>query len=464
MEFSAPTQGERLSLYHLAQAFAPDADRAELRAEGRAAVVTMEKGGRILTERTPYPADETEKHGRAAAAGLAFAKAALAFGGETPPYGTLTGVRPVKVALRLLSAGKSPAEAVRLLTERYLVSPEKAALLTDLARIEEREARPAEVMLYVSIPFCPTRCRYCSFISSAAPRHLAMIPDYLRLLETDLALAGGAVRAAGKSVSAVYVGGGTPGILTAPQLERLLKTVRAAVPLEPGAEVTVEIGRPDTVTAEKLSVLESEGVGRVCVNPQSTRDDVLALAGRSHTAADFFRAVEEAKKHPFTINCDLIAGLAGDDAAGFLRSVGDVIALGVENLTIHALCRKKSAAGRADDAGFPGIRDAVAEAHRLCIENGLLPYYLYRQKMAAAGLENLGFAKEGRLCRYNLCMMEDLASIAACGAGAIGKTVRGGEAPIRRFPQPKYPFEYLAAPERIVALHGAFQKALEELP
>ena len=428
MEFSAPTQGERLSLYHLAQAFAPDADRAELRAEGRAAVVTMEKGGRILTERTPYPADETEKHGRAAAAGLAFAKAALAFGGETPPYGTLTGVRPVKVALRLLSAGKSPAEAVRLLTERYLVSPEKAALLTDLARIEEREARPAEVMLYVSIPFCPTRCRYCSFISSAAPRHLAMIPDYLRLLETDLALAGGAVRAAGKSVSAVYVGGGTPGILTAPQLERLLKTVRAAVPLEPGAEVTVEIGRPDTVTAEKLSVLESEGVGRVCVNPQSTRDDVLALAGRSHTAADFFRAVEEAKKHPFTINCDLIAGLAGDDA------------------------------------GFPGIRDAVAEAHRLCIENGLLPYYLYRQKMAAAGLENLGFAKEGRLCRYNLCMMEDLASIAACGAGAIGKAVRGGEAPIRRFPQPKYPFEYLAAPDRIVALHGAFQKALEELP
>ena len=236
-----------------------------------------------------------------------------------PPYGTLTGVRPVKVALRYWREGRS--ETTRILREKFLVSPTKADLLANLAETEARETNRDEVMLYVSIPFCPSRCRYCSFISSSAPDHLALIPKYLDLLKQELALTGEGLALLGKRVSAVYVGGGTPGVLSAEQIRDLVGSIR----MEFGnkiPEFTFEIGRPDTVTDEKLSVLAEAGVDRICINPQTTRDAVLRVNGRSHSAIDFFDAMERAKAHSFrTVNCDLIAGLAGDDRAGVLASV-----------------------------------------------------------------------------------------------------------------------------------------------
>ncbi len=462
MEILAKIEAERLELYHLAQAFSvSDATRIRRQDEADRAVVTITRNGKVFTGKALFGEGGDGKAGKNASAGLAFARAAEMAGGVIPPYGTLTGVRPVKVALRYVNDEKE--EAVRLLTSRFLVAPDKASLLYDLAEIEKREAKRDEVMLYVSVPFCPTRCRYCSFISSAAPKHLALIPAYLELLKRDLALTGEALSRQGRKISAVYVGGGTPGVLTERQLKELTDSIEKnfgkGIP-----EYTVELGRPDTVTKEKLAVLAAAGVDRVCINPQTTRNDVLRQNGRAHTAQDFFRAMEEARAFPFrAINCDLIAGLDGDGAEGFLASVKDVLSLQPENVTIHALCRKKAAADQTDRVeGFPGLAPAMEKAHKLCMEAGLFPYYLYRQKMAVAGLENLGFAKAGTLSRYNLCMMEDLCHVAACGAGAIGKVIHPSGGKIRRFPRQKYPFEYLAEPERIPALIDAFSNALEE--
>ena len=461
MELIAKTEAKRLALFHLAQAFGiADADEAEQLERNREMLVRIRRKGRTALGRKIIAGKSTADS--ASALGLAFAQAAIQVGGHTPPYGVLTGVRPVKVALRYLNAGRK--EGARLLEEKFLVSPDKGALLLELAETEVREKRENEVMLYVSIPFCPTRCRYCSFISSSAPDHLAMIPAYLDLLKQELARTGEGLASLGKTVSAVYVGGGTPGILSTEQILDLADSIRKDFGTDI-PEFTFEIGRPDTVTTEKLSALKEAGVGRVCINPQTTRDEVLAINGRSHSAKDFFRAMETAKSLSFrAVNCDLIAGLPGDDRAGFLNSVKDVLALAPENVTIHALCRKKSAADQTDRTnGFFGITEAVARSHRLCKEKGLMPYYLYRQKNAVAGLENTGFALPGTLCRYNLCMMEDLCHIAACGAGAIGKVVppRGGK--ICRFPRPKYPFEYLREPERIPDLCRAFTEAVKEL-
>lgn len=461
MEILAEKEAVRLALFHLAQAFGvADAEKIEQIQHGKVLTIRLLRNGKAsVGEVVP---SEKGKAGRDAALGLAFAESALAAGGRTPPYGTLTGVRPVKVALRYLGAGRT--ESVRRLEKVFLVAPEKAALLAALAETEARETEPDEVMLYISIPFCPSRCRYCSFISSSAPDHLTLIPAYLDLLKEEIALTGEGLAEAGKRVSAVYVGGGTPGILSAKQMRDLLCAVRASFGKEI-PEFSFEAGRPDTVTEEKLAVLAEAGVDRICVNPQTTRDEVLQINGRSHSAEDFYHAMELTRSFPFkTVNCDLIAGLTGDDAPGFLASVKKVLDLAPENITIHALCRKRAAADRADRTeGFPGIREAVSHAHRLCMDRGLAPYYLYRQKMAVAGLENLGFTEPGHLCRYNLCMMEDLCHVAACGAGAIGKVLppRGGK--IRRFPRPKYPFEYLAQREKIHGICRDFTAAIKEL-
>ena len=314
----------------------------------------------------------------------------------------------------------------------------------------EKSLSHRDAMLYLSIPFCPTRCRYCSFISSSAPKHLALIPAYLEQMQEEIRKTAELMRDTGKRLNAVYMGGGTPGILSAQQMKDLLSTVQDAFDTSALQEFCVEVGRPDTVTEEKLSVLKGLGVGRISINPQTIHNDTLSRIGRGHTAADFYRAMELADKFQFdSVNCDLIAGLEGESCDDFLRSVETVLALSPQEITLHALCRKRSAEKSDLPENQKAWQDAMLSAHGSCINQGLAPYYLYRQKNAAADLENTGFAKKGRIGIYNLAMMEDLCDIFACGAGGIGKLIpkETGQR-IRRFPGFKYPFEYLSDPER----------------
>ncbi|MBR2634739.1 MAG: coproporphyrinogen dehydrogenase HemZ [Clostridia bacterium] len=457
MNLFCENEGRRLFLYHLAQLFFHrDAEGLTLSAavEGNLARVRLDGKGGSFEGKSPVITDvcTDRKRAESIALGLAFTEAARGLTSYRPPYGTLVGVRPVKVPVADLRAGLDSREVLRRLRERYAVSPEKASLLLDLARVEIdfAEKFPSDsVMLYISIPFCPSRCSYCSFISSAAPRHLAMIPRYLVLLEKELEAVGSLLKKRNKRIRALYVGGGTPGILTAEQMDSLLEKVHREFDLSLCEEICVEIGRPDTVSEEKLAVLQKNGVNRISINPQTTCNETLRRIGRGHSAEDFFSAMELAKKFPFSVNCDLISALPGESPERFLQSVEEVLALSPENVTLHALCNKRSSRERAADPS-PLFAEAVEQVHKSCINRGWRPYYLYRQKEAAADLENVGFAKEGHLGLYNLAMMEDLCHVLACGAGGISKIVpanSGGR--IRRFANHKYPFEYELHPEKI---------------
>lgn len=458
MEILCETEARRLFCYHLAQTFF----HSEAEAFSVAASFSENKARVRLGNKEKSSAFEAEidlslhgerGRGENAALGLAFAKAARAFTSYVPPYGTLIGVRPVKVARFYLNRFSFDKDYVQsLLRREFLVAEEKAALLTELALLEEEfthSLSPEDSMLYLSIPFCPSRCSYCSFISSAAPSHFALIPRYLEQMKEEISLTARVIEKRKGSLRAVYMGGGTPGILSAEELFGVLSHLKKEG-LGQAKEYCIELGRPDTVTREKLEVLKEAGVNRISINPQTTCDETLRLIGRHHSAKDFFDAMAMAKEYDFAVNCDLISGLPGETPDRFLTSVKDVLALGSANVTLHALCKKKSASQQESPVFSTDFQEAVSLAHRLCINAGLRPYYLYRQKMTEGDLENLGFARPGTVGTYNLAMMEDLCDIFACGAGGISKLLpkeAGGR--IRRFSNYKYPFEYLDHPEKI---------------
>ncbi|MBR3837837.1 MAG: coproporphyrinogen dehydrogenase HemZ [Clostridia bacterium] len=458
MEILCETEARRLFCYHLAQAFfhgeAADFSIAASLFENKVRISLGKKEKSAAFEAEIDLSLHGERgRGENAALGLAFAKAARDFTAYVPPYGTLIGVRPVKVARFYLKRFSFDGDCVKTLLQReFLVAEEKAALLTELALLEEefdRSLSQGDSMLYLSIPFCPSRCSYCSFISSAAPSHLALIPRYLEQMKQEISLTARVIEKRKGSLRAVYMGGGTPGILSAEQLRDVLSHLKKEG-LGQAEEYCVELGRPDTVNREKLEALKEAGVNRISINPQTTCDETLSLIGRHHTAKDFFDAMALAKEYDFAVNCDLISALPGETPDVFLRSVKEVLALESANVTLHALCKKKSATDRESRAFSTAFQEAVSHAHRLCINAGLRPYYLYRQKMTEGDLENLGFARPGTIGAYNLAMMEDLCDIFACGAGGISKLLpREAGGRIRRFSNYKYPFEYLDHPEKI---------------
>ncbi len=371
-----------------------------------------------------------------------------------PPYGVLVGVRPTKVALYYLEHGLSDPELIDRLTHDYFVRKEKALLLLKLAKTEKRiveNLASSDAVLYLSIPFCPSRCKYCSFISQSAPKQLARLDEYLSRMREELQKTAELFFGIGKTLKAVYLGGGTPGVLTEAQLDALFCELEADFNLSPDTEITAELGRPDTVTAEKLRVLSDHGIRRVCINPQTLSDEVLRENGRSHTAKQFYDAYSLARKTGrFCINADLIAGLSGDTPQGFLKSLTEILALDPENLTIHSLCKKRAS---EDESAFLAASEgiwtgAVSDAMHACINRGYEPYYLYRQKNTIENLENLGYAKPGQECVYNIAMMEDLCDVFSVGAGAITKLIskKGPHQKIRRFASYKYPTEYLSDP------------------
>lgn len=458
MEYRAKTEGTRLTLYHLAELFFHGEKELDFisaeETDGGIRVSIQTKNG-TFSETAPLMLSLHKEVTRAknAALGKAFSLAAKRITDYTPPYGTLFGVRPVKLPLFYLRQQMEKKDVLSLLEEEFSVSPEKALLLTKLA---EQELSIAEKlskndgMLYVSIPFCPTRCSYCSFISSSAPKHLAEIPRYLDLMAEEIRKVAALFREKKKKLRAIYVGGGTPGILTEKELESLVLQLQREFSSEDLKEFCVEIGRPDTVTEEKLHILKEAGVGRISINPQTTCDETLRRIGRRHSAEDYFKAMEIAKKYAFdSVNCDLIAGLEREAPDKFLRSVKNVLTFAPENLTIHALCQKRAAEKKADHVYAHAFREAMDTAFDLCEKASLSPYYLYRQKNAVADLENLGFAQRGKECLYNVAMMEDLCDVFAVGAGAISKIVpreKGGK--ILRFAAYKYPYEYLSDPTK----------------
>ena len=459
MEIRAKNEAVQLHLYHLSSLFfheRKDDFCILLKEEDEKIIITLEKGEKtsLGEESVNLPLHKENQRAKKAALGKAFFKATRAFTNYIPPYGLLFGVRPVKVPIFYRKNGYSIDETRRILKEEFLVSSEKADLLMGLCQKEldfEKSIGSRDAMLYLSIPFCPSRCTYCSFISSSAPKHLSLIPEYLEKMREEMISTASLLQEKGRKISAVYMGGGTPGILTPEQMELILKTVREEFDLSSLREFTVEMGRPDTITQEKLSVLVQNGVDRISINPQTTKNETLERIGRRHSAKDFYSAMALAKEFPtLSVNCDLIAGLPGEEPEDFLSSLEKVLSFEPAEVTLHALCRKRSAEKKEELSFTSAWQDAMKTAHKICINEGLSPYYLYRQKNAVSDLENTGFAGKGKIGVYNLAMMEDLCDIFAVGAGGIGKLLPKKEGDkIRRFPGFKYPFEYLSYPEKI---------------
>ena len=404
-----------------------------------------------------YNRRTTEERTRKIAVGAAIGEVCSAYLGYRPSWGMLTGVRPSKVAMEMLLEGDAPGEVERRLVEEYQVIPKKAALAVQVARNEQKligTPDKRDCSVYISIPFCPTRCAYCSFVSYTSARLLSLIPDYLVKLEREIHEMFETIRHLGLRVRTVYIGGGTPTVLTPVQLESLLGVITRETDISALEEFTLEAGRPDTIDAEKLAVARAFGVGRISVNPQSLCPEVLQGIGRSHTVEAFYRAYDVAVKSGIPIiNSDLIVGLPKDSFSTFSATFDKVAALAPANITVHTFCVKKSAeilqtmehiysiyggdAGKCVD--YSQIRAA---------QEGYIPYYMYRQKNTVGNFENVGFAKPGTEGRYNIYMMEEVHSIFAAGAGAVTKLVDyvpagKGRSTIRRLFNPKYPYEYL---------------------
>ena len=399
-------------------------------------------------------------------------RAALASGVPEPVWGALTGVRPGKLLAALLEQGLSEEEALRQFEEEYRVSPERATLCLDASRhtlAAKRSLAVRDVCLYVGIPFCPTRCAYCSFVSQSVEKSMKLIPPFLAALEKEIAATAEQVRALGLRVVSIYMGGGTPTTLSAGELDRLCTLLAESFDLAALREYTVEAGRPDTITAERLRVLRAHGVDRVSVNPQTMSDAVLEAIGRRHTAAAVEEALETVRGvGGFAVNMDLIAGLPADSVAGFAATLERVLALGPENITVHTLSLKKGSRITLESMELPSARD-VGEMLDLAGERlraaGYAPYYLYRQKFMSGGFENVGWARPGSENLYNICIMEELCSILAMGGGGSTKLIRPDEGRNLRLMAPKYPLEYIDTIEKtcadkaqIAAFYHAFLK------
>ena len=376
--------------------------------------------------------------------------------GHIPPWGILTGIRPAKIASTLLYGGKGILKTKRILRDEFFLNPQKAALATTVASTEMKILKHIKdnlCSLYISIPFCPSKCAYCSFVSSTTPKLLALIDQYIDKLLDDLDETFAVIKRLGIGISTIYIGGGTPTTLSAKQLTRIFKKIKEHIDPQDLMEFTLEAGRPDTITAEKLSVAKKYGVTRVSVNPQTLNEDVLREIGRKHTVEEFYQAYALAKKSGIKdINVDLIAGLPGDDFKSFSETMDKIIALSPTNITVHAFSVKKAADVLRKNSNIYSVTGNDAEK---CISYsqiqtkfaGYKPYYMYRQKNTVGNLENVGFSMEGHEGLYNIFMMEETQTIFGVGAGAVTKLVntKNGrdDVKIERIFNPKYPYEYL---------------------
>lgn len=419
---------------------------------------------------TPEGTDFDREGQRRHAIGRCFFLAAREVLGSAPPWGMLTGVRPDKPVTWALAAGKTTLQALQMMEEEYFVSPDRAALAVETGGVALRAARDLgkqDIAVYVGIPFCPTRCAYCSFVSQSVERSFALVPPYVDALVEEIRSGGKMVRETGLRVRSFYMGGGTPTTLSAEQMDRVLTAFEEAFDRSHCDEITVEAGRPDTITAEKLAVLKAHGVTRVSVNPQTMEDHVLRAIGRRHTAADIEAAMELVAGYGFPhVNMDLIAGLPADTPEGFRRSLDRCLAFGTDNVTVHTLALKKGSRILLEGLPIPGPEDVAAMldyAAPALRKAGYSPYYLYRQKYMSGSFENTGWCRPGAECWYNVQIMSELCSILSFGAGGSTKMVEPGTNHIERVFNLKYPKEYTERPEKAAANQAAFAAFYESL-
>ena len=369
-----------------------------------------------------------------------------------PEWGVLTGVRPAKL-YRKLETGASKQYADDYFTNTLKVSTDKTELCSKTALSEEgiiNLSKDNSFSLYVSIPFCPSRCSYCSFVSHSVDKAGKLIPEYLKLLHREIELCGRIVKEKKLVLETVYIGGGTPTVLSAEQLEELIGVIQSNFDMSTCLEFTVEAGRPDTVTDEKLIALKKHGVTRISINPQTFNDSVLENIGRKHTAKDTVDAFMRARAAGHTnINMDLIAGLEGDTLESFKETLRKVIELSPESVTVHSLSVKRAStlnvSGRLPETEMGKAASGMVKfAERTLSDAGILPYYMYRQSKTVGNLENVGYAKKGYEGLYNVYIMDETHTIIACGASGVTKLKQPGVNNIERIYNFKYPYEYIS--------------------
>lgn len=373
------------------------------------------------------------------------------FTGLTQPWGILTGVRPVKL-LRRLAEESNEEQAVKKFEKDFFVSNEKIALSRETEHNERKIlelSKPESFSLYVGIPFCPSRCSYCSFVMASIERAEKLIEPYTKLLCEEIKQTAEIANKLGLRLETVYFGGGTPTTLSAEQLDTVLGTVNKSFDMSTCREFTVEAGRPDTIDIAKLFALKENKVDRISINPQTVNDEVLKTIGRKHTAQQFFDAFELARKCGFdNINTDLIAGLPTDTPESFKNSLDSIVRLNAECITVHTLCMKR--ASRLTTEGVTldlqqarDAREMLAYTQNILGQNEYIPYYMYRQSRMVGNLENVGWSKRGFESLYNVYVMDETHTILACGSGGVTKLKRNNPDYLERIFNFKYPYEYI---------------------
>jgi oxygen-independent coproporphyrinogen-3 oxidase len=368
---------------------------------------------------------------------------------QTPPWGALSGVRPTKISTKHLLEGGTEASAHRLLKDVYYVTPQRRELAMECSKSTVKAAAQLEekdISLYVGIPFCPTRCAYCSFVSRSIGKRTELLEPYLDALFRELEETGKLLENSGRKVRTVYIGGGTPTTLSEAQMCRLLDAISGSFDLSRLLEFTVEGGRPDTLDESKLRAIRNHGADRMSINPQSMVDEVLRASGRAHRSEDVIRSYRQAVDAGFdAINMDLIAGLPGDTVEGFCYSLDTVAELNPANITVHTLALKKGADLFEHRENIPtaqAVTQMVDYANQRLRTLGYKPYYLYRQKYMSGSFENVGWSRDGLDCLYNIYMMEEVHTILSLGGGGMNK-VNFPDGSLKRFHNPKFPEQYI---------------------
>lgn len=367
--------------------------------------------------------------------------------GEKPVWGMLTGVRPQRLYRQTVgSVGEQAAD--RLLLQDYMLQNDRLRLLKTVYKNQEEIiglSSPLSVSVYISIPFCTSRCRYCSFVSESVENMGRLMQDYTARLIDEIEYTAALFKKIGLIPKTVYMGGGTPTALSPKMLGDILSAVNKNFDLSQNFEFTVEAGRPDTVTDEKLQVIKPYAT-RICINPQTLNDGVLQNIGRRHTVKQFYNALDLAAKNGFNnINADIIAGLFGDSLNSFKNTVNTLISCGLSSVTVHTLSVKR-AADYAKIGAFEHSNQVLKMtdyAREVLTKNGMQPYYLYRQSKTAQNLENVGYAKQDSFCLYNVYIMDETHTIAGLGAGAVTKLKQPHGDIIERIPNFKFPYEYI---------------------
>lgn len=389
--------------------------------------------------------------------------------GYVPKWGILTGVRPSKLMNTLIEE-TNEAQAQKYFIDSLLVSESKTELARNVARAERNIMGLSDeksFSLYVSIPFCPSRCNYCSFVSHSIAQAKKLLPEYVDKLCEEIRATAQIAKELDLRLESVYWGGGTPTTLDAVQLQRICNEINSDFDLSHIREYTIEAGRADTVTAEKLQVIKNAGVGRISINPQTFNDDVLVAIGRKHTVCDVVRAFRQAREADFdNINMDLIAGLTGDTYDSFKNSVDTAVSMGAENITLHTLALKRSSNIVTGNVGVESgdTADRMLEyAQEKFYGAGYIPYYMYRQSRSLGNLENVGWCKSGYECLYNVFMMEECHTVLAVGAGAVTKLRDPFSKNIERIFNFKYPYEYNSRFDTIIERKESIRDFYEKL-